>query len=293
VGRRVIWVIGAAALVAVYAPVLSAMGRVWWADQYAGHGMFVPAFSALLLWMDRDRLQAAAGRGEPAGLLLVALGLGFLWLGTWAGSPLLQGWSAVITVAGAVLWEFGARCLRVAAFPVGFLLVMVPLPRSLVEAVTLDLQLFAAGFAVGALRLFGIPVFHSGVVIALPNLTLQVAEVCNGLRFLMALLVLGVAFAEVTQRTWARKLILAGSTIPIAILANAVRVAVIGLGVYYVGPEAASGTIHHMIGKGVWALTLLPLIALGLVLRRGGEVGTLTPTLRLEGRGGTTEEKVA
>ena len=284
-------ILGMGALAALYWPVLAGMAWEWWTDQYAGHGMFVPAFSALLLWMDRDRLRAAAGRGEPAGLLLVGLGLGVLWLGTSAGSLLVQGLSVSLAVAGAVLWGFGPRCLRVAAFPVGFLAFMVPFPRALVEAMTLDLQLFAASFAVGALRLFGIPVFHSGVVIALPSLTLQVAEVCNGLRFLMALVVLTTAFAEVGQRSLPRKLVLIGSAIPIAILANAMRVAAIGLGVYYVGPEAASGTIHNWIGKGVWALTLLPLLGIGVLLRRGGGMQQARPARPVALLGG--EEKIA
>jgi len=92
--------------------------------------------------------------------------------------------------------------------------------------------------------------------------------VCNGLRFLMALLVLTTAFAQVTQRTIPRKITLALSSIPIAILANAARVAAIGVGVHLIGPEAASGTIHHWIGKGVWGLTLIPLAALGFLLSR-------------------------
>jgi exosortase len=147
---------------------------------------------------------------------------------------------------------------------------MAPLPRPVVDALTLNLQLFAAGFAAATLRLLDIPVHQTGVTIELPALTLQVAEVCNGLRFLLALLVLTAAFAQVTQRTVFRKVALVASAVPIAVLANATRVAAIALGVHFVGPEAASGAIHNWIGKGVWGLTLIPLIVLGLVLARGG-----------------------
>jgi exosortase len=99
-------------------------------------------------------------------------------------------------------------------------------------------------------------------------MTLQVAEACNGLRFLMALLVLTAAFAQITQRTVADKAALVVAAIPIAIVANAMRVAAIVVGVQYVGPEAASGTIHNWIGKGMWGLTLVPLIGLGFLLAR-------------------------
>jgi exosortase len=255
-------------LLALWAPTLGRMITAWQVDTYAGHGMFVPLLSALVAWIERDRLRAAVGSGHPAGLILVAAGIAALGLGHLQRSLLLEGFSLVAAVAGLVAWRFGWACLRAAAFPVFLLLTMVPLPRGVVAAVTLQLQLFAAAFAAGALRLLGIPVYQAGIGIELPALTLQVAEVCNGLRFLMALLVLTAVFAQVTQRTLARKIVLTAAAIPVAILANATRVAVIGLGVQLVGPEAASGTIHHAIGKGVWALTLTPLLILGLLLAR-------------------------
>lgn len=257
-------------LAALFAPAMVEMAHVWWTDAYAGHGMFVPLFCALVAWTDRERLRAAAGPGHPAGLVVVLAGLGLLGLGSVYASPLVKGSSVAVVVAGLVVWSVGPRCLRAAAFPVGFLLAMAPLPRAVVAVVTLKIQLFAAAFAAAVLRSIDVPVHQTGVAIELPTLTLQVAEACNGLRFLAALLVLTTAFAQLTQRDLGRKVALVASAIPIAILANATRVAAIALGVHFVGPQAASGTLHNMIGKGVWALTLIPLIGLGLLLARAG-----------------------
>ena len=120
-----------------------------------------------------------------------------------------------------------------------------------------------------ALDALDIPFYLDGTRIDLSSISLQVAEVCNGLRFLTGLVVMTMAFAWVTQRTLPRGLIMAGAAIPVAILANAIRVAAVVAAVHYIGPEAASGTIHNWIGKGVWGLTLLPIGILGLVLRRG------------------------
>ena len=266
----ILWVLAALVLAGIYAPVLAQMARIWWTDPYAGHGMFVPAFSAFFFWADRDRLRAGSGQMDPGGLLVILLALGTLMLGRWAESLLVQGVSVVIAAAGMVFWGFGARYLRRTAFPVGFLLFMVPLPRQVVDVVTLNLQVFAARFAGAVLGLLDIPFYQSGVLIELPTITLEVAEVCNGLRFLMALLVLTLAFAQVSQRSLPRKLLLVTSAIPSAILANAVRVATIAVAVHYIGPQMASGFIHNFIAKAVWVLTLIPLAALGLLLRRGG-----------------------
>ena len=265
-------------LAGLYYPVLAQMMQIWLTHQYAGHGIFVPLFSAVLLWMERDRLRTVPRTEDRTGLAVIFLGVGVLALGYWTDSLLIEGWSVVIAVAGAVLWCLGRQWLRVVAFPVGFLTLMVPLPRPLVDAVTLDLQLFAAGFSGWILRLLDIPVYLSGVVIELPTMTLEVAEICNGLRFLMALMVLTVAFAQVTQRGWLRKTALIVSAIPIAILANASRVAVIALAVHFIGPHAATGVIHHAIGKAVWALTLAPLIAVGFALSRGGRRSDYQPS---------------
>jgi len=266
------WVQLAAVLVlaALYVPAMAEMVDVWQTDTYAGHGMFVPLFSALIAWTERERLGAAAGQASPIGIVIILAGVGLLALGTLGQNLLVKGLSVAVVVAGLVVWGFGTECLKAAAFPVGFLLLMAPLPRAVVAALTLKVQLFAAAFAAGAVRLLDVPVYQTGVTIELPSMTLQVAEACNGLRFLMALLVLTAAFAQITQRTFPRKIALVASAIPIAILANATRVAVVALGVHYVGPEAASGTIHNWIGKGVWGLTLIPLIVLGLLLARGG-----------------------
>jgi exosortase/archaeosortase family protein len=105
-------------------------------------------------------------------------------------------------------------------------------------------------------RLLGVPSYIEGELLQLPAVT--------------------IAFAQITQRTLGRKLALVAAAAPVAIVANAVRVTAIVPAVQYWGPQAASGWIHHMIGKGgVWALTLLPLIGARATAPAGGaELGS-------------------
>jgi exosortase len=252
-----------------YWPTAGQMLHAWRTHPYAGHGVFVPAMSLIILWGDWARVRAAAAPGSLGGAALVLGGFGLLLLGRLTQSLLIAGLSVIPVIAGLVVWGFGVRCLAAAAFPVGFLVFMPPLPQPIVDAVTRELQLFAAGFAGIALELVGVPFYQDGLFIRLATLTLEVAEVCNGLRFLVALLVLTIAFAHVSQRTLARKVVLAAAAVPAAVLANAIRVTMVALGAHFWGPEAASGWTHNLIGKSVWALTLLPLLALALWLRRG------------------------
>ncbi len=264
------WLLGVLVLTGIYAPALVDLARVWRTDTYAVHGMFAPLFSAFLFWSDREHLRAIPRERNRAGLLVILIGLGLLVLGRSKGSLAVDALSVVVAVAGGVLWGFGARWLRQAWFPVAFLVFMVPLPRVVVDAFSRDLQVFAATFAAAAVGVAGIPVYQHGVMIELPNMNLEIAEICNGLRFMMALLVLTVAFAQVSQRSRLKKLVLVASAVPIAVLANAARVTAVAFLVHYWGPQAASGIIHHSIGKVVWLMTLVPLVGLGLALRRGG-----------------------
>ena len=259
-----------AALAVLFTPLLLELARLWRHDPYAGHGMFVPIYSAFLLWSDRDRLRALPRRREAAGLLVVLLGLIVLAVGHRAGSVLLQTAALVGSAAGLLLWAAGARVLRAAAFPIVFLLLMVPLPRLVVNAVTLDIQRFDAAFAGAVLALAGVPSHVEGINIHLAATTLAVVEGCNGLRFLMALLTLTAAFAQVSQRTLSRKLVLTAAAVPVALLANAFRITVLALVAHYIDPSAAEGITHHSIGKGVWAAALVPLVGLALLLRRRG-----------------------
>jgi exosortase len=175
--------------------------------------------------------------------------------------------SVPVVVSGWVLLALGEGCLRELVFPVAFLVFLAPLPRPVVGVVSLDLQRFAAWSGAEAAGLLGVPVYQEGVFIELPSTTLQIAEICNGLRFMTALVVLTVALAYSFRLGVARGAALVASSVPLAILANAARVAAIALGVFYYGPEAASGLIHHSIGKVVWVLTLVPLGLLAWWLR--------------------------
>lgn len=258
------------AVALVYVPTLADMAPIWWNDTYSGQGLFVPLFAALMLWTTRSELRATAGPVQRGGVVVVAGAVALLLAGRVTGSLVLQGLSLSVAAAGLVATGWGGRCLKQAAFPIAYLVFMIPPPHAALAAVTTTLQLFAANFAATSLQLIDVPVYRSGVMIELPGARLEVAEICNGLRFLFALVVMTAAFAYITQRGAVRQAVLIVTAVPVAIAANATRVAVLALGTYYVGPSVLEGTVHHLIGKAVWALTLISLIAVGFVLSRFG-----------------------
>jgi exosortase len=186
-------------------------------------------------------------------------------------------------VVALILWrrrhEFHATAgprkrlgwLRLVAFPLAFLLLILPPPRSLITVVSPPIQQFVASFAAAALSVLHVPVEREGFLLRLPNATLHVDEGCNGVRFLLVLFVIVTCFAHVLIPTPRRRYLLMLAAIPSAVLANATRVTAIAVTAYLFGSEAASGWTHDYIGRSIWLLTIAAFLITAILLRRAGE----------------------
>jgi exosortase len=128
----------------------------------------------------------------------------------------------IVLIAGVVWFLLGTAALRRLAFPIGFLLFMVPLP--FVEPLSVPMAQFTGIIAASAVRLFGVPISISGSQVTLPNAALVVGAQCSGLRSIVSLLTLVALVIFVLQGPWWGKVLLALSAIPIAILGNVLRV---------------------------------------------------------------------
>jgi exosortase len=252
IGSRRTAVIGAgiatALAVAVFAPVLYYMVQHWSAVPDYSHGFIVAPLAAYFVWERRKKLARTPIEPSWYGVIPLALGALALAIGRLGVELMSMRVAFVLTLIGIQLLLLGIPMLRVLAFPLAFLFLMVPLPQSLVNVVAFPLQLLAADLAVSTLHLFGLPVLREGNILILPANRLFVAEACAGLRSLMALGTLGVLFAYFFRKTWLERIILVASTIPIAVLVNSFRVALTGVLTYVWGPQMADGAIHQTEG---------------------------------------------
>jgi exosortase len=174
------------------------------------------------------------------------------------------------------LFVCGWQHLRVLAFPIAFLLLMIPIPAIIFNQIAFPLQIFASQFGETAMNIADIPVLREGNVIVLANTTLEVAEACSGIRSLVSLLTLGIVYGYFTDpRGWLRTTV-ALSTVPIAIVANGMRVAGTGIAAHYYGPEAATGFFHTFSGWLVFVVAFAMLFVVVQVLLR------ITPTPRAQ-----------
>lgn len=233
----------------VYLPILTNMLAHWRKDPDYSHGFLVVPLAAYFAWEKRRELARAPIEGSWWGLLPLAMGVFSLAIGQLGNLLTALRSGFVFTVIGLVVLLLGLRVFRVVAFPLLFMFLMVPLPQSLVNVIAFPLQLTAARWAVGMLHAIGIPALVEGNIIHLAHNQLFVAEACSGLRSLMALVTLGVVFAYFFKRgSLLGQAILVGSTIPIAVVVNAGRVAITGILTHHYGLAAAQGVIHEFQG---------------------------------------------
>lgn len=257
-----------AALLFVYLPVLSSLVRQWSSDENYSHGFFVVPLAAYFVWERRSRLRALPIRPAAAGLAIVGASLLVLTAGRLAAELFLTRVSLLGVLAGGVVFLLGWRHLRLLTLPIAFLLLMIPLPAVVFNQIAMPLQLLASRAGEAALGLANVPVLREGNILVLPHTTLEVAEACSGIRSLISLLTLGIVlgyFAE--PRGWAR-VVLAAATIPIAIIANAARVAGTGIAAAWIGEAAAEGFFHTFSGWLVFVVAFLLLMALQRGLTR-------------------------
>ena len=248
-------------LTVIYAPILSNMVEHWRIVPDYSHGFLIVPLALVFAYEKKFYIQAVEFRGSWWGVALLGFGLLLLAVGQLGSllSPLRAGY--VISMMGLVLLLLGTRVVSLLLFPMAFLLMMVPLPQSVVNVVAFPLQLIAAEWAVAIMHLIGIPVLLDGNIIHLAGGDLFVAEACSGLRSLMALLTLGVVFAHFFRRgSLALQCLLVASTIPIAIVVNSLRVALTGILAHEYGQESAGGFIHEFQGMITFSLAFLILL---------------------------------
>lgn len=255
-------------LALAYWSVVSGLINAWSTDDNYSHGFFIVPLAAYFAWERRRAFAAMPTRPSWLGLLVVAGSLAMLIAGTLGAELFLSRISIIGVVAGAVLFLFGWLRLRVMLFPLAFLLLMVPLPALIFNKIAFPLQLLASQVGEHTISAMEIPILREGNVLVLANATLEVAEACSGIRSLVSLFTLGIVFGYFADhRFWVRAVI-ALSAIPVAILANGLRVASAGVAAHKFGAAGVEGLFHEFSGWVVFVIAFLMMLGLQRLLLR-------------------------
>ncbi|MGH7517753.1 MAG: exosortase/archaeosortase family protein [Gemmatimonadales bacterium] len=234
------------------------LGRDWWNDPEAGHGLLLAPLALWLAWRRGLAPDRAPSPLLGAAILLAAVALRYL--GGLAAELFTMRFSIVLALAGATVFAWGVGQLIRWWLPLSLLALSVPIPTLVTNALALPLQFKASSMGASLLAWRHVPVELAGNVINLPGRRLFVTEACSGLRSLTALLSLGVLIGGLWLQSVPSRLLLVALAIPVAIAVNAVRVFLTGFLVYFVDPAFGEGFMHLTEG---WLLFVVAFIILG------------------------------
>ena len=263
--------------VAAMSPFLFRLATLGYNDDRYTHALFVPLISAVFLWAHRQTVLREPVYNRQAGGAVVAIGIGVWAMAAlhWIGHPtgvedyrLALGILAlIVTLAGAFILCYGIGCLRRASFPALFLLLMIPLPPSLMDAAVVALQKGSAAVTASLFSVMKVPFLRDGFRFGLPGVKIEVAEECSGIRSTLSFLLGGLLAAELFLQTGWSRLRFILLIVPVVIFKNAIRIATIAwLGVY-VDRGFFFGNLHHY-GGFPFSMIALAILSLALLLLR-------------------------
>ncbi len=244
-----------ALLVFCYSRAISGMINQWMNDEDMGHGFAVPFVMAFIVWFTRKRWLGLKPEPTAWGFLFLAMGAGMQFLSVLGTGLFVGSVGFLISLFGLVLCFGGFPYVKAWAFPLILGVFMLPKLAVVYNQTTLPMQLLASRMAAGMLTLSGFGVIREGNILDVGGHRVMVAEACSGIRYLLPLAFMAVLIAFFTDRRPWMRVVMAVLAMPLAILANAVRVAASAA-----VPTLAEGTPHEVIGLIIFVLCLVMLM---------------------------------
>jgi exosortase len=251
------------ALVYAYLPTLRVFADKWINDPQYSHGLLVPFFSAYLIW----RAWKAEPRApKPLPVLGCALLVALFAARAAAGALLfyqLDAAALLLSLVAVALAYGGLPLVKLALPAILFLGFMVPLPYELERNVGAELKIVATASSTFLLQTFGLPAIRDGNLILIDEVRLGVVDACSGLKMLVTFAAFSVAAALLMQRSRFEKLMVLLGIVPIAVLANVVRVTATGVVYSSTAHEGTRQFLHDGLG---YAMMVIGMALLALEL---------------------------
>ena len=279
---HLVWGLVVGAFAVMYVPLYWWASQDIWQTEEHGHGAIILAVMLWLFWSLRGELGAVPARPSPAiGWPLFGVGVALYVAGQMFGISILTFTSQPLVVAGVLLLVKGTGAIRVAWFPLLYFIFMIPLPGILVDAITGSLKGLIANIVESLVYAAGYPIARSGVILSIGQYQLQVADACSGLHSMFSLSALGTLFMYMMGRKRTLHLgIMLAAILPIAFVANIVRVVTLVMVTYYLGDEAGQGFLHGAAGMVLMLVALVFFFLLDLVLDKLLPPGKRAPSAK-------------
>ncbi|MFP5465779.1 MAG: exosortase B, partial [Gammaproteobacteria bacterium] len=251
----------------LYGPTVYGLANGVWQSEDQAHGPLILAVVLWLAWSGRDAFSAATQPRPLAGWLWLLPGLLLYAVGRSQDILILEIGSAIPVLVGCLLALVGPAAVRRLWFPLLFLIFLIPLPGFLVDAVTGPLKQHASALAAQLLFAAGYPIARAGVLLHLGPYQLLVADACSGMHSIYSLAAVGLFYLHLMgYKNRLRLGLLVLAIVPIAFLANTLRVVTLALITFHMGDAAAQGYLHGLAGISLYLFALAMLLALDALL---------------------------
>jgi exosortase len=237
--------------------------------------ILVPFVSGYFLFLKRRQIVLQADYSFKAGIIISLIGILLFWVEEKSGLGLsknshlsLAVLSALIFWIGGFVLFYGVKAFKIAAFPLLFLVFMVPIPGKALETIIYLLTCGSAEATYGFFKLTGVSVLREGFTFHLPGLTIEVAEQCSGINSTIALFVASIVAGQLFLRTGWKKVVFVFSVIPITILKNGMRIVTLSLLGIYVDQRILYGELHKSGGIPFFIVALAMLTPILWFLRK-------------------------
>jgi exosortase len=278
--KSVFLFLSAISVLAAWRPLREAFSLAIHDEEYT-HLLLILPIVAALIWLEWRSQGSLPAPGLRLGLFLMTISLLVAGFTRWGVRPLPDERLAGNMLALVAWWVgcfvlcFGTRISRSLLFPLGFLLLLVPLPRFLVNEIVTGLQRGSAFAAHCLFSLTGVPVEQDGILLSIPDLTVEVAKECSSIRSSSLLLVTTMLLAQLFLRTPWRKWLLIFLAIPVSLFKNGLRIFTIAMLATRVDESYLTGRLHHQGGVVFFAIGLGVIFLVLWILHRG-ERGSLS-----------------
>jgi EpsI family protein len=287
VTRITSFVLAVAALVLCYASVIRVLAETWATNSSYSYGFAMVLISGYVLWAKSERLRNLAPRPDYfLGVPVILVGVATLTVGRLGLLTSLQEVSLLVTLAGFVLLLFGREAFGYTWFPLGYLLLGIPIWDNVIGSLQPPSQDLSARIASSLLRVGGLPVLREGTTLVLPNVTLEVMRECSGVNQLLAIIAMALPAAYLWLKGNTRRAALVGLAAVVAYLSNGVRIALVGFLAYRGLSSGDLRSMHIFEGLAVSVIGYVLLLGFLSILAKGegnrerAQAGVTTDTRR-------------
>jgi len=246
---------------------------------YYSHIILIPLVTGYLIYLKRKELLGNPSPAYELGGVGILGGITLYWLGMSQGAKLSENdlvalwvFSALVFWLGGFILLYGREVFRKNAFPFLFLFFMIPIPDMVMQKIVYTLQVASTEVSNMLFALSGVPYSREGFVFHLPGISVEVADVCSGIRSSLALFITSILAGHFFLDKFWKKAVLAVFVFPVTVFKNGIRIITLSLLGAYVDPKFLTGSFLHQSGGFLFFIPALALLGLALwALRRQGQ----------------------